>query len=572
MKSESLLTELSGIGNFVGPAARTASGAHRRAAFLLLPWMLWLGLFVLLSVCTPVHAAQQLQVAPMFLFDEGYFDPPTPWEPTLSQAWSDVQAAKNGCITYPTYSICYTVQNLHPDTTGGLAILYNNTVYYWNQFDLQTCQTPSGGSTTCNTASDWNTIQTYPTCPPGFGASDHAGTDSNPRHDTVMCLGTLPPSKPAPPARCKNCVGDPIFASTGLAVEPETDYRGASGLSYVRTYRSDFGAWFSIANAGFVDYSQTNATTSNGCYQSYWVNPNTSANVAYCFPYISSATNAYQLNESDGNYVQFTGPNSDVTQSADINDRVSQVVVGGSTEWQVRREDDSTEYYSTAGALIQRVERGGRTFNFAYSGPGLLSSEQDAFGHTLSWQYNAQGQISQMTDPAGRVYQYSYDSAGHLTGVTYPDGSTKTYSYNESADTGGASLPSALTGVTDESGGRYATYKYQSMSCCGGIAAAFAVSSQAAGGMNSYSISYDGAAYYGSSITSAVVTDPLGTQRTYHFTSELSYNVDTSQVQPAASGSGTVTQSETYDANGNPSSITDFNGNTTNRLLKKAEF
>jgi RHS repeat-associated protein len=166
--------------------------------------------------------------------------------------------------------------------------------------------------------------------------------------------------------------------------------------------------------------------------------------------------------------------------------------------------------------------------------------------------------MSQMTDPAGGTYTYGYDSKGNLTGVTYPDGSSKTYEYNESANTGGVNLPNALTGITDESSVRYATFQYSSHN-----QGTFAINTQHAGGVDSYSFSYDASAYYGNSITSTVVTDPLGTQRTYNFATKVSYNADTSQVQPAASGSGNVTQSESYDANGNPNSVTDFNGEVT---------
>ena len=116
-------------------------------------------------------------------------------------------------------------------------------------------------------------------------------------------------------------------------------------------------------------------------------------------------------------------------------------------------------------------------------------------------------------------------------------------------NTGGASLPTALTGITDESAVRYATFQYNS--------AGLAVNTQHAGGVESYTFTYSNPGY------SASVTDPLGTTRSYAFNQTLSYDLDGSQTQPAASGSGTVKQSETYDANGNPASVTDYDGNVT---------
>jgi RHS repeat-associated protein len=261
------------------------------------------------------------------------------------------------------------------------------------------------------------------------------------------------------------------------------------------------------------------------------------------------------------------GPNNAVIAAADINERVMMLDAGGNTEWQVQREDDTIEVYNGTGALIQKTLRGGRAFTYTYSTAstpvtiapyaGLLLTQSDAFGHTLSWAYNAAGQMTQMTDPAGGVYQYNYDSQGNQTGVIYPDGSSKTYWYNESANTSGANMPTALTGITDENGVRFATFQFYGP---------FASNTQHAGGVDSYSFSYDGGAYYGSPISHTVVTDPLGTAKSYYFENNLSYNDDAGQIQPAASGSGTVTQLQTYDANGNLASVTDFNGDVTTHL------
>ena len=240
------------------------------------------------------------------------------------------------------------------------------------------------------------------------------------------------------------------------------------------------------------------------------------------------------------------------------------LTVSGNTEWQVQREDDTIEIYSAAGVLIQKTLRGGRVLTYTYSTSstpvtiapyaGFLLTQSDAFGHTLSWVYNTAGQMTQMTDPAGGIYQYSYDASGNLIGVIYPDSSSKTYWYNESANTGGANMPNALTGVTDENSVRFATFQYSGP---------FASNTQHAGGVDNYSFAYDGSAYYGSPITSTVVTDPLGKSESYYFENNLSYNDDAGQIQPAASGSGTVTQLQTYDANGNLASFTDFNGEAT---------
>jgi RHS repeat-associated protein len=516
------------------------------------------------TLFTSVSHAQTytVNVDPIFLYQDSYFNPPTPWEASLAQTWADVQANKtyNYCTTYPSgASYCQNVTNLHADPNSNL--LFNNSVYFSYYFDLYDCSTPAGGGQpVCNTASNWSVINSEFICPPGFSGVQHAGTDSNPRHDTVWCQATFPVAQP-PPRDCKSCIGNPIYASTGQKLQVETDYAGMPGLSYSRTYRSTLGLWSSSTSRAFIDYSQPNATLTNNCFLSYYVDPNTQANVARCFPYISLAQTNYQLLAADGRNIQFSGPLGSITQNADINERVTQIVNGGVTEWQITREDNSVELYNTAGSLLQKTLLGGEVITYTYSTsstpssiaprPGLLISQSDPFGHTLSWQYNAAAQVVKMIDPAGGIYQYNYDGTGNLTGVTYPGNSSKVYSYNESADTGGTNLPNAMTGITDESNIRFATFHYDS--------SGRGTSSEHAGGVDKYTLSYNGT-YAGAPAT---VTDPLGTNRTYQFSALLSAMKDTSQAQPAASGGSTVTQTETYDANGNVASLTDFNGNLT---------
>src|SRR6185503_5587038 len=64
--------------------------------------------------------------------------------------------------------------------------------------------------------------------------------------------------------------------------------------------------------------------------------------------------------------------------------------------------------------------------------------------------------------------------------------------------------------------------------------------------------------------TNTVVTDALGTARTYVFDTLWGVVKSTSITQPAGSGGGSAANANTYDINGNVASRTDFNGNRTN--------
>src|SRR5690606_17696537 len=63
--------------------------------------------------------------------------------------------------------------------------------------------------------------------------------------------------------------------------------------------------------------------------------------------------------------------------------------------------------------------------------------------------------------------------------------------------------------------------------------------------------------------TTTVVTDARGNSNTYNFTTLLGVVKSTGSTQPAGSGCAASASALTYDANGNVSSRTDFNGNKT---------
>lgn len=193
------------------------------------------------------------------------------------------------------------------------------------------------------------------------------------------------------------------------------------------------------------------------------------------------------------------------------------------------------------------TDRAGLTQTLAYDPNGHLISVTDATGRQLTFTYDTSSRIATMTDPAGGLYTYTYDASNNLSAVTYPDGKAKTYLYNEPANTSGANLPNALTGIVDENGNRYATYSYDT--------SGRAISTGHANGADLYTLAYD--------TNSTVVTDPLGTARTYNFTTVLGVVKSTGVNQPGGSGCAAAGSNMTYDANGNVASRTDFNGVVT---------
>ncbi|MFC5472509.1 DUF6531 domain-containing protein [Paraherbaspirillum soli] len=336
---------------------------------------------------------------------------------------------------------------------------------------------------------------------------------------------------------------NPIHIATGNKYWSDADYRaaGIGGLQLRRFYNSQ--------NTAAVS---TLGTAWRHAYDSS-IAPNLTVN----------GVSAVLVARANGTAYAFTANgNTYTSQDADITDKLIGLTDGSgkANGWQYTiAADNSVETYNAAGQLISIRDRVGLVQTLTYSdattpaavapNAGLLIRITDAFSRALNLTYDSSKRIATLTDPAGGKYQYSYDASNNLASVTYPDGKVKGYLYNEQTYTGGTSLPHALTGITDENGGRYASYYYN--------AQGKAYSEQHAGGVDQYQLAYSAD---GSSTT---VTDPLGTTRTTSFTTILGAIKASGQNQPGGAGCSAAASNVTHDANGNVASRTDFNGAVT---------
>jgi RHS repeat-associated protein len=347
-------------------------------------------------------------------------------------------------------------------------------------------------------------------------------------------------------------VFNPVNANTGNKFAAETDYE-SKPLTFTRYY-----------NSQLIDPDHTIGVL--------WRHAFSSRLVVSLGPSVSTVF----AQRSDGKTQYYSLSSGLWVGDEDEQDRLSQLPSGG---WQLVTSDDVTETYDAHGVLQSITDHAGRTQSLAYSdgtaGPnggyvldasgsptattlpsGLLIRVTDTSGRALNFGYDAFFRIVRMTDPSGGIVFYgyqsnNYDSSSLLTSVTYPDGSKRIYSYNEPANTGDTSLPNALTGITDENGVRYATYQYD--------AQGRAIVTEHGPNLASSQIPKYSLAYNADGTTT--VTDPLGTQRTYGFTTILGVAKRTSLSQLCGSCGGS-SSATTYDANGNVASRTDFNGNS----------
>ena len=217
-------------------------------------------------------------------------------------------------------------------------------------------------------------------------------------------------------------------------------------------------------------------------------------------------------------------------------------LVEGPAGWRITTLDDAVETYDPEGRLISIETRSGLAQTFAYDENDRLTKVTDAHGRQLLLAYDENNRITTVTLPAGAI-EYGYDESNRLRQVVHADTSKRTYQYNEPALTGGANLNNALTGITDESGTRFASFTYD--------AQLRATGSELAGGVDRVTV------VYGADGT-RTVTDALNTARTYGYTTVLD-TPSIAGVSQLASTCGAASKSIQYDAAGNIIVRTDYN-------------
>ncbi|MEW9573850.1 DUF6531 domain-containing protein, partial [Rhodanobacter sp. Si-c] len=336
---------------------------------------------------------------------------------------------------------------------------------------------------------------------------------------------------------CNSQVGDPINLGTGNEYEGQEDYSTLTPLELRRYYNSNPSVVTTHIGANWRDNFDRSIEFPTGGYD-------------------FDAT----VFRPDGKKVQFIKMNNVWTADPDINDTLTendnaQGQLQGWTYFDaVSRQ---LENYSVNGLLTSIQNPDGLTITLTYSDtstpssiapiPGLLITVTGPHGQQLQFVYNLGSQVTQITLPDGDTLGYAYDTFGNLTQVTYPDGHTRIYKYDEGSNAP-SGFPSLLTGIIDEDGQRYADIHYDSQGR--------SISSQLGGIANLTQVAYK-------SVGTTAVTYPLGAQTAIGFTVLYGRMQIISASQPCAPICSQIAARRTYDANGYPTSLTDFNGNIT---------
>jgi YD repeat-containing protein len=348
---------------------------------------------------------------------------------------------------------------------------------------------------------------------------------------------------------CSKYATNPINVATGNSYKSHIDYEAAQGLlKWQRLYNSRAPLLSSLGYGWRHNYDHHLVFISN-----------------------LQPTRRVVMLRADGKVLAFKEPGTTLggagnwVGDADVNARLIPVYSPGlgttPTGWRYLNERDEVETYDSYGRLLQISTATGQNLSLVYglsSTPELPTSITDNFGRQLSLSYNSEGRITQVTDPAGQTIDYTYDVDLNLATVTYPDTKIRSYRYNEQLRTAGTAQPHALTSILDENSVEYKSWEFD--------AQGRAIAYQAAGGVDRTTLSYAATttnATTGLISGSTTVTDGLNTPRSVAYNKVLGVTKPTAM---SASCNHTIRGGDAarvYDASGNITSRSDFNGNRT---------
>lgn len=322
-------------------------------------------------------------------------------------------------------------------------------------------------------------------------------------------------------------VGNPVAPMSGVKLQTEVDYRSSADIGIELTRHYNSAGYYRpaiVSTLGFAPAGQRLPSD-------YWRH-NYDRRI---YSVTGSAEVMAIVQRHDGSMRSFDTSGNEL-DNRDGGAENLQAISGG---WKLTRADRSIETYDSTGRLQSITAATGEITSLSYGTNGLLSTVTGPFGHTLQFAYDSDGNVTSITTPGNTSVIYGYDGQRRLNGVTYPDSTTRQYHYEDANDAW------LLTGITDESNNRYATYTYDS--------SGRVIVSQHADGADRHEFGY------GTNTTT--LTDPAGTPRTLSYTNANGVFRAASSSAPGV-GCG-ITKVSTFDAQGNLATRTDFNNNQT---------
>ncbi|CAM4387440.1 DUF6531 domain-containing protein [Shewanella denitrificans] len=399
------------------------------------------------------------------------------------------------------------------------------------------------------------------------------------------CTAYCPPSSPKlnpltgqceseGPKQCEMKAGNPVVIATGEKVQvEEPDYKNnkAFPIVFTRNYRSlrspdakpnisalynkaiqlDFNSWTKYIqpqNYQGIDSQYSDLTSTTWTHNITGYIPPNSGHKQWRHSYqkrIYWAGNQATLMQPTGADLQFVkmGEHYVSTQSTGL--ALTPVKRDGiQTGWQIRFQNKPNEIYDLNGRLVKIQQSATLYQTLSYDGSNNLSHIIHSLGGGISLTYNSVGQLTQLAAfPDDVKINYLYDNKGNLLFTT---AAPRQYHYEDKR------YPYALTGITNERGKRYVTWKYDN--------SGRVVENVKADNQQRFVFSYNGE-------LSTTVTNPLGKKTTYHFSTDTGDKRYTRIVGEASNNCVATNQTYSYyattDKQGLVHQQTDWNGNIT---------
>ncbi|QDQ25263.1 RHS repeat protein [Chitinimonas arctica] len=386
-------------------------------------------------------------------------------------------------------------------------------------------------------------------CPAGFSMRDDgtcacpAGKEYDPQQGqcavpTNPTQNTQDKTPPQDDCQCSipAAIGDPIGLDRGRTLIDETDYAatGASSLAFTRHYDSLRRVPAGTAARGW---------DASGWRHNYDIRLFTRA--AY-----NRLDMMLQLGQRTMSFRLLDGEPRRWQADADVNASLTELPGGG---WQYRDGDDSVWTFDDYLQPVSQVQRNGYTLTFTTNANQDIFLVRDSFQRQLRIDYDGL-LIKQVTPPSGKVITYGYE-AGKLVSVSHADGYRRQYQYLVRVSPI-ANAPAAISDLIDENQKPFAHWEYDATT-------GLTIATWEAGKQNHYQVDqYQFDAQ--NQLQSVRFTDPLGVSHSYGQASQLDVTRPRQETRSGArAGDPVQTRSQTYDAQNNLASVTNFKGATT---------
>jgi len=325
---------------------------------------------------------------------------------------------------------------------------------------------------------------------------------------------------------CCGQIGNPVAIANGAKLHQEIGYRSGDGLEFVWYYNS-LNRFRLIGTGPFA------SSASDYWHTSYSRHVYATSNSSYAMAIVQRDDSSVQPFDLAGHEIlNDTGGAAAKLQNL------------GTSGWVLTLANSDVERYNSSGRLTSVTTRAGIVTSMTYDSSGRLSTIMNSFGRALTLAYDGEGNLQSVTLPDNTQLQYGYDH-GRLKTVIYPDFTGKTYQYEDNGNTW------LLTGITDESNVRFATYHYYD----GGIGVV--KDEEHAGGVGRYQFSFVNLSSQPTTV--AGVVDPLNRYMQYGINRVNGVyklrNVDGNCMDCPAIGA------LQFDANGNRYVLADWIGN-----------